>query len=304
MSHEIDDKVHKRIMRCYEQKMFVIDENDAQLAGRTYAVLGVSGNLYSVTISNIPLCSCPDFSDGNRCKHIYFMLLKVLNIDKNSPLLTQDLFSPEEITQIFETAPSRYYENENLATEEVRTTYAHMTEQLKEEAPRRPIKDEKCCVCYDDLDEGDISNIVFCKSRCGKNIHSRCMEVWAQTKRENNREITCPHCRTPCGDDMSKKVDMPVSGGFYNFARQQGIQTHRATQLDHLQMAQERLEYRRVMRHSRPRRRPDDVSRREEVVASYRPHPGGNRRQRRAAAANQRLAAHQGLAENPEDNQV
>ncbi|AYV76810.1 MAG: SWIM zinc finger protein [Barrevirus sp.] len=48
---------------------------------RSYTVTGSTGKQYNVEINEHPCCSCPDFvSRGSRCKHIYFVLKKSLNV--------------------------------------------------------------------------------------------------------------------------------------------------------------------------------------------------------------------------------
>ena len=65
---------------------------------REFIVLGSTGNVYSVKIKKEPECSCPDFITRNkRCKHIYFILIKVMNVldvDKES-------YSESEIVSMF-----------------------------------------------------------------------------------------------------------------------------------------------------------------------------------------------------------
>lgn len=50
----------------------------------TFDVLGSTGNVYTVTISHIPKCTCPDASKGNHCKHIIFVFLKILSVPDTS----------------------------------------------------------------------------------------------------------------------------------------------------------------------------------------------------------------------------
>ena len=41
-------------------------------------IVGTTGNIYTVTVSYEPRCTCPDARKGNQCKHIiyvwYFLL--------------------------------------------------------------------------------------------------------------------------------------------------------------------------------------------------------------------------------------
>ena len=74
-----------RMERCFTDNIYLIEalppdsEDDTE---RTYVIMGHSGNVYNVTIANRPHCTCPDFYlRRNRCKHIYFVLMRIMNIE-------------------------------------------------------------------------------------------------------------------------------------------------------------------------------------------------------------------------------
>jgi len=51
--------------------MYLIDRDpQANPHEQKFYVLGSVGNVYTVTISHIPSCTCPDHAKGNLCKHI------------------------------------------------------------------------------------------------------------------------------------------------------------------------------------------------------------------------------------------
>lgn len=45
--------------------------------------------VYTVTISKHPKCTCPDFGNGNVCKHVLFVLTRVLGLRPTNPLVWQ-----------------------------------------------------------------------------------------------------------------------------------------------------------------------------------------------------------------------
>jgi len=59
-----------------------------------FKVLGSTGNVYTVTISHVPSCDCPDALKGNHCKHILFIFLKVLGVPESSGHYYQKYVSP------------------------------------------------------------------------------------------------------------------------------------------------------------------------------------------------------------------
>lgn len=53
---------------------------------------------------------------------------------------------------------------------------------------------EACPICYEELDAGK-EDRVFCRKSCGRNIHARCMKVWADHQATLDKQLTCPLCR-------------------------------------------------------------------------------------------------------------
>lgn len=83
---------------------------------KEYLVLGSSGCEYWVHIGKKQTCSCPDFKRrGLKCKHIYFVLKKILNVD-NSIVDKNDLEN-SEIKKIFNIEGSDS-DNEYYSTED------------------------------------------------------------------------------------------------------------------------------------------------------------------------------------------
>lgn len=56
--------------------MFVIDRclgGTEDIPEMTIEMAGTTGNVYTVTISKEPSCTCPDSKKGNQCKHIVYV---------------------------------------------------------------------------------------------------------------------------------------------------------------------------------------------------------------------------------------
>ena len=57
-------------------RMFVLDRmrgGTDDLPEETIAMAGSTGNIYDVTICQVPRCTCPDNQKGNQCKHIVYV---------------------------------------------------------------------------------------------------------------------------------------------------------------------------------------------------------------------------------------
>jgi hypothetical protein len=68
----------ERLDRVRFQRMFLIDrERKTSADGRheeeVFDLAGTTGNIYQVTISRQPRCTCPDNLKGNQCKHIVYV---------------------------------------------------------------------------------------------------------------------------------------------------------------------------------------------------------------------------------------
>jgi SWIM zinc finger len=62
-----------------------------------FVVLGATRNVYTVTVGQAPSCTCPDAAKGNLCKHILFVMLRVLKLRQNNPLVWQKALLKSEV---------------------------------------------------------------------------------------------------------------------------------------------------------------------------------------------------------------
>ncbi|CAF2986476.1 unnamed protein product [Rotaria sp. Silwood2] len=95
--------VYDRIERALNQRLYLLAATKSSNASiyREYKVLGQTANVYTVVITHIPSCTCPDYAKGHLCKHIIFVLHRILKVDRNSPLLYQQALLTNELNKIF-----------------------------------------------------------------------------------------------------------------------------------------------------------------------------------------------------------
>ena len=70
------------VMLIVACRMFVIDRSSGGTSDapeETIELAGTTGNIYSITISKVPSCTCPDNRKGNQCKHIIYVSLVTFN---------------------------------------------------------------------------------------------------------------------------------------------------------------------------------------------------------------------------------
>lgn len=156
---------------------------------KKFDVMGSTGNVYTVTIKSTPECTCPDYKlRQNRCKHIYFILLRVMKTDNED----EDEYTTEELLEMYSNIP-RIASN-LIVDEEFKGLYKKLSgtdgedDDDKKEVVKRKSEDDICPICLDDLDNtGDLD---YCKYSCGKYIHKKCFQMWSK-----KNKATCVYCR-------------------------------------------------------------------------------------------------------------
>jgi len=62
----------------------------------------------------------PDYAKGHLCKHIIFVLHRVLKVDRNSPLIYQQALLTNELNEIFTKADQQNNDSSILAEQPVK----------------------------------------------------------------------------------------------------------------------------------------------------------------------------------------
>lgn len=202
--------------RALTQRMFALDRqrdtSNPDHPTETVQLAGTTGNVYTVVIDKVPSCDCPHAKKGNQCKHIAYVLSRVLRV--SSPLEYQLAFISSELREIFANAPPLPSET---------------ADSEKQDGNRKPLEGE-CPICCVDFEPQSSEAVVYCKAACGNNIHKECFRQWAATKKGG--QVPCPFCRTPWqGDDVATK-DVAKRGakndeGYVNVASQLGLSGRR-----------------------------------------------------------------------------
>ncbi|KAH7125431.1 hypothetical protein B0J11DRAFT_435078 [Dendryphion nanum] len=174
------------------------------------SIAGSTGNLYTVHIGLVPSCDCPHAKKGNQCKHIIYVMLRVLKAREETAYQLA-LLSPE-LRDLLAHAPA-------IPVADPDSEFT--------DGNRKPIEGE-CPICYTEFDPATEA-IVYCKASCGNNVHKECMQNWAKASRGM---ATCPMCRSawPSQEFASSKVDMQTAKteeGYVNVASQLGLSGER-----------------------------------------------------------------------------
>lgn len=180
-------------------------------------IAGSTGNVYTVHIGFLPRCDCPHANKGNQCKHVIYVMLRVLKAQEK--IAYQLALTSSELREVFKHAPpipGVETDNKDASGEQ--------------DGNRKPVEGE-CPICYDELESGKDA-IVYCKASCGNNIHKNCMQKWISMARG---KATCPYCRAKWMDDElpGNIGDVDVKNlqrnkdGYLNVAEQLGLSGER-----------------------------------------------------------------------------
>ncbi|XP_059311330.1 uncharacterized protein LOC132062872 [Lycium ferocissimum] len=171
-----------RILRALSHHLRLLHRYDA-----TFFVLGATCNVYTVTLSTTPSCSCPDRSTP--CKHILFVLIRVLGVSIDDTCLYRRSLRPCQLQRLLNLPIS----TEALATQKVREMFHQLFSQQPQRTSPVTIKVENgttCPVCLEEMTEQE--KIAACVT-CRNPIHEECIMAWKRSSRR--RSISCVLCR-------------------------------------------------------------------------------------------------------------
>ncbi|KAJ2977338.1 hypothetical protein NUW58_g7842 [Xylaria curta] len=199
--------------RATEQRFYVLNRSrcgTSECPEEKIEITGSTGNIYTVHIAQIPSCNCPHARKGNQCKHIIYVMSRVLRA--RLELVYQLALLSNELREIFESAPLIGIDGDSKS---------------ESQDPNRKQLEGDCPICFTPFE--DAEETVYCRATCGQNMHKECFEMWAATKRQSARAaVTCPMCRSPWQDDEDvvkkiEKIGTVGADGYVNVADQLGI---------------------------------------------------------------------------------
>ena len=202
-----------------------------------YVLLGSTGNAYDVHITEQSTCSCPDSQKGNLCKHIIFILAKVLKVPTNSYLLCERAFSLDQLQSMF--SYRRFNEADNIirirARNDVTAAYENMTK--KGDQSQVIEVDAECAICYEALDKK--KELMSTCNTCNHILHSDCLSIWLRQSK------TCVYCRSVWTASLSGQPTISSSiimnEGYINLGMLQGVLVERDMSIYHRRKRSKKL---------------------------------------------------------------
>lgn len=139
-------------------------------------------------------CSCKDYTyrcqqKGIVCKHISFVLCKVLKLLDTNVFRLNKLSSEQLDKSITLLKSSSVWKNKNISTRYINYEFKHSNRTFDENEP--------CPICYEKL--GNIE-ILSCPD-CSNYVHTTCMKVWL-----SQLDKTCIYCRSDKWYDFDELI--------------------------------------------------------------------------------------------------
>ena len=191
-----------RKQRGKTQKIYLIECTPVSKYVKKYAVCGTSMNIYKVTIQKNPICTCPDHQTRHRrCKHIYFILLRVMKVKPKMEDVKE--YTKKNLTSMFQNIP--LITNNLIVQNNIINKYNRYKKAGKlsnsDDADKYKVKDmrdqEMCPICLDPIDNGE--KVDYCKYSCGNPIHVTCFTMWTQRFPKN-----CVYCKANWDKDKNE----------------------------------------------------------------------------------------------------
>ncbi|KAL2548420.1 SWIM zinc finger family protein/mitogen-activated protein kinase kinase kinase (MAPKKK)-related [Forsythia ovata] len=153
-----------------------------------FFVLGSTGNVYTVNLCATPSCTCPDRTTP--CKHILFVLIRVLGVRLDDSCLWRRTLRPCQLNRLLN-LPTL---TEALARATLCERFHRLFFKARQSYSRPPVVVEDgsiCPVCLEEMGKED--KVVACGT-CRNIIHEECFLAW---KRSGGRRksATCVLCR-------------------------------------------------------------------------------------------------------------
>ncbi|KAG2606570.1 mitogen-activated protein kinase kinase kinase 1-like [Panicum virgatum] len=185
-------RVANRIIRALQHQLRLLHR-----AGAEFFVLGATGNVYTVTLAAAPACTCPD--PAVPCKHILFVLLRVLGLSLDEACVWRQALRPCEVARLV-AAPTY---PDVLAGARARERFhqlwsARPAADARRDAASsgRPLDGAACPVCLEEMAPAAAAApqaVLTCRT-CRNAVHAECFARWKRSRAR--RAATCVVCRS------------------------------------------------------------------------------------------------------------
>ncbi|KAH7657649.1 Mitogen-activated protein kinase kinase kinase protein [Dioscorea alata] len=196
-----------RIARAIHHRLRLLHRSNAQ-----FFILGATGNVYTVTLTATPSCTCPDRTIP--CKHILFVLLRVLRLPFDDVCLRRRVLRPCHLTRLLAIPTSAATLAGPRARERFHQLYSTPAGILNMHTRPRPLEEGTLCpICLEPMsDDDDGGALVTCRT-CGNSLHGECLAKWRRSR--GRRAATCVVCRSRWQEqrDQERYINLAAFAG-------------------------------------------------------------------------------------------
>ncbi|PUZ60320.1 hypothetical protein GQ55_4G114300 [Panicum hallii var. hallii] len=191
-------RVANRIIRALQHQLRLLHR-----AGAEFFVLGATGNVYTVTLSTAPACTCPD--PAVPCKHILFILLRVLGLSLDEACVWRQTLRPCQVARLVATPTHPDVLAGARAREKFHQLWSARPAGSKAADGRqdaassgRPLDGAACPVCLEEMapapDPAPAPQAILTCRTCRNAVHAECFARWKRSRAR--RAATCVVCRS------------------------------------------------------------------------------------------------------------
>lgn len=179
--------ISSRLERALSQSMYLIEANWAVLL---YHVMGNSDNDYQVNLNTPdgPRCTCPDSERGNLCKHVLFVLARVLDLPTKEDVFKNERWTEEQIDELRLVSVAKGVSLRSVSASK------HLSVELQS-CPPLPEPSDMCTICFEVFPLSTPQHLTYCIKQCKQWFHKKCIDKWSHSRRQKNLDVACPLCR-------------------------------------------------------------------------------------------------------------
>lgn len=181
--------ISDRIVRALRHRLRLLHRSNS-----TFFIFGATGNVYTVTLSSTPSCTCPDRTTP--CKHILFVLIRVLGLSLDDRCLRRRNLLPCQLQRLLSmpTLP------EAVAGCTLRQRFHQLFFDGRDKGRKIEMEEGATCpICLEEMGKGE--KLVACGT-CRNGIHEECLIRWKRSK--GRRSASCVICRARWRDRMEQ----------------------------------------------------------------------------------------------------
>ncbi|KAJ8751235.1 hypothetical protein K2173_016416 [Erythroxylum novogranatense] len=170
-----------RIIRALRHHLRLLHRSQSN-----FFILGATGNVYTVTLTSNPSCTCPDRTTP--CKHILFVFIRVLGVPLDDACLRRRSLRPCQLNRLLgtQTVPDA------LAGASLRRRFHELFFQARQAGDNNiEVEDGTTCpICLDEIEKEE--KVVACGT-CRNVVHEECLKRWKRSR--GRRATSCVICR-------------------------------------------------------------------------------------------------------------